>query len=431
MILAQKNILYLNKADKHIVDLLSFHSARLYNSCCYNLRQYFFANNEYLPFKEQYHQIKSNENFTLLINDSAQQVLRMVDKNYRSFFSLLKLKAKGKYSANPSIPAYLPKTKGWSVFVAGRSCRVKNNKIHIGLSKEFKNKYNIEQRDLILPFPKNIGNCSLHQIQIKPLFDGQQYEIIVAYEKNIKPNNKLNKSNYLSIDCGLDNLLTCYDSKNKQAFIIDGKYLKSVNQFFNKEKSRLQGIYDKTGIKLSATRRFARLSNKRNNIINNYFNYIVKYLTEYCVRENIGTLIIGDFSGIKQEINTGHINNQNFVSIPYYKLKGKLKSKCEMKGITYELQEESYTSKCSAIDLEDICKKEVYMGKRKKRGLYVSKEGIKINADVNGAINILRKYLKSKSNTDLTVDDVRVASTNQVVRLNLRWLYRQAAKSLV
>ena len=136
MLKAQKNLYYTKSDDEQLIfDKLSFHSARLYNSCLFNIRQYFFSNNAYLPFKMQYHQIKDNENFKLLINDSSQQILRMVDKNFRSFFALLNMKKRGKYSAPIHIPHYLKKDKGWHIYIAGRACRVKNNLIYIGLSK--------------------------------------------------------------------------------------------------------------------------------------------------------------------------------------------------------------------------------------------------------------------------------------------------------
>ena len=148
-------------------------------------------------------------------------------------------------------------------------------------------------------------------------------------------------------------------------------------------------------------------------MINNYFNQTVNKVIKYCINNEIGNIIIGDFKGIKQEINTGKINNQNFVSIPYGILKRKLEAKCNYYGIKYVSQEESYTSKCSALDLEKICKHETYLGKRIKRGLFRSKDNILINADVNGAINILRKY-KCKSDRDLSLTDVSGAISHPV-----------------
>ena len=416
MILTLKNNLILNDDNKFIVDKLSFHSARLYNSCIYNIRQYYFNNNSFLPFKEQYHQITSDDNFSILINDSAQQVLRMVDKNFKSFFSLLKLKNKGKYSNNINIPNYLPKEEGWSIFVAGRSARVKGDKVYIGLTKKFRDLYNISQKDLILDLPTNLNITKLQQLQIKPTYGGKHYEILFCYEK---PNEikQLNKNNYISLDCGLDNLITTYDTVNNKSFIFDGKPLKSVNQHYNKTKAKLQSNYEINKIKDKNTKRFIKLSEYRKNYINNYLNNVVSKLVNYCVNNDIGTLVIGDFKGIKQEINLGSKNNQNFVSIPFGILKRKLEAKCNYYGIDYVLQEESYTSKCSALDLEPIGKKDKYLGKRIKRGLFKTSLDVLIHADVNGSINILRKYIKSKSGRDLSLTDISGA-INHPVRIN-------------
>ncbi len=416
MILTQKYKLNLNQNGKFIIDKLSFHSARLYNSCIYNIRQYYFDNNSYLNYTEQYHQIKNNENYKLLITDSAQQTHRLVDRNFKSFFSLLRLKNKGKYSAKVKIPSYLDKDKGWSILIAGRSARIKNNKIYIGLSKLFREKYNIDKRDIIFNLPKNLHNITkLQQVQIKPIYGGNEYELIISYKKN-EENKNLNKNNILGIDCGLDNLLTSYDVKNKSSFIIDGKPLKSVNRFYNKQKSKLQSAYEINKVENKNTKKFIKLSEYRKNFINNYFNQTVNKIVKYCINNDIGTIVIGDFKGIKQEINIGKTNNQNFVSIPFGILKRKLEAKCEYYGINYTLQEESYTSKCSSLDLEKISKKENYQGKRIKRGLYKTNNGNLINSDVNGACNIIRKY-KCKSGSDLLDTDVS-GVINHPVRIN-------------
>jgi putative transposase len=416
MILTQKYKLKLTNDDRFIVDKLSYHSARLYNTCIYNIRQYYFDNNSYLNYTDQYHLIKDDINYKLLITDSAQQTHRLVDRNFKSFFSLLKLKNKGKYSDRVNIPSYLGKEDGWSVLVAGRSARVKNNKIYVGLSKKFREEYNINKRDIIFNLPKNLHNLTkLQQVQIKPIYGGKEYELIITYKKEQDIKN-LNKENILGLDCGLDNLLTSYDVKNKTSFIIDGKPLKSVNRFYNKQKGKLQSEYERNKLENKNTKRFIKLSEYRKNYVNNYFNQTVHRIVKYCVNNNIGTIVIGDFKGIKDSINMGKKNNQNFVSIPFGILKRKLEAKCEYYGITYVLQEESYTSKCSSLDLEPIKKHEEYKGKRVKRGLYKTNNGELINSDVNGACNIIRKN-KCKSGSDLSDTDVS-GVINHPVRIN-------------
>lgn len=415
MILTQKYKLKLTDEDRFITDRLSYHSARLYNTCIYNIRQYYFDNNSYLNYTDQYHLIKDDVNYKLLITDSSQQTHRLVDRNFKSFFSLLKLKNKGKYSSKINIPGYLDKEEGWSVLVAGRSSRVKNGKIYIGLSKSFREEYGIDKRDIIFNLPGNIKTDKLQQVQIKPIYGGKEYELIVTYKKEDEK-KELNKDNILGLDCGLDNLLTSYDVNNKSSFIIDGKPLKSVNRFYNKQKAKLQSEYERNKLKDKNTKRFVKLSEYRKNAINNYFNQTVNKVVKYCIKNDIGTLVVGDFKGIKDSINTGKKNNQNFVSIPFGILKRKLEAKCEYYGITYVLQEESYTSKCSSLDLEPVKKHEEYQGKRVKRGLYKTNEGKLINSDVNGACNIIRKY-KCKSGEDLSSTDVR-GVINHPVRVN-------------
>lgn len=416
MILTQKYKLKLTDKDRFIVDKLSYHSARLYNTCIYNIRQYYFDNNSYLNYTDQYHLIKDDINYKLLITDSAQQTHRLVDRNFKSFFSLLKLKNKGKYSDSVNIPSYLSQEDGWSVLVAGRSARIKNNKIYVGLSKKFRKEYGINKRDIIFNLPKNLHNLTkLQQIQIKPIYGGKEYELIITYKKEQDIKN-LNKDNILGIDCGLDNLLTSYDVKNKSSFIINGKPLKSINRFYNKQKGKLQSEYERNKLENKNTKRFIKLSEYRKNYINNYFKQTVNRIVKYCINNDIGTIVIGDFKGIKDSINIGKKNNQNFVSIPFGILKRKLEAKCEYYGITYVLQEESYTSKCSSLDLEDIKKHEEYKGKRIKRGLYKTNNGELINSDVNGACNIIRKY-KCKSGSDLSDTDVS-GVINHPVRIN-------------
>jgi putative transposase len=404
MIQTQKNKLYLSKEDKHIINMLSYHSAKLYNSCLYIIKDYYDNNNSYLPYGKQYHEVKLNEHYNTLITDSSQQIHRIVDRNFKSFFSLLNLKQKGKYSSPVNIPKYLKKEQKYSIFIAGRSARIKGNKVYVGLTKKFRDLYNINKKDIIFNLPPNIKITKLQQLQIKPLYNGKEYEILFCYEK---PNDikKLNKNNIIGIDCGLDNLMTTYDNINKKSIIIDGKKIKSYNHYFNKKKAKLQSIYSQNDIKHKQTNKLIKLTENKKNYINNYLNQSVNKIVKYCLKSNIGTLVIGDFKDIKQEINLGKKNNQNFVSIPHGILKRKLEMKCSFYGIDYILQEESYTSKTSSLDLEPIKKHEQYVGKRVKRGLFQTANNIKINADTNGACNIIRKY-KCKSGSDLSDTDV-------------------------
>ena len=201
--------------------------------------------------------------------------------------------------------------------------------------------------------------------------------------------------NYLSIDLGLNNLMTCYDTKNNKSFIVNGKPAKSINQYYNKKKITLQNNLIKNHNKYTSNR-LNNLTLKRNNKISDYLHKSSRFIVNYCVENQISNIIVGYNKEWKQEINIGKKNNQNFVQIPHKNLINMLEYKSKLEGINFIQNEESYTSKCSALDLESLNKHDNYMGKRVKRGLFVSSNGIKINADLNGALNILRKVVPDK-----------------------------------
>ena len=394
IILTQKNRLKLSSKKLEIVKQLSYYSARLYNVGLYSVRQYYFNNNEYLNYAKNYHECKTNENYKLLLSDTSQQILRIVDRNFKSFFGLLKLKAQGKYTEKVKIPHYKKQDELMNITIQGRSARIRKGYVIIGLSKAFKVKHNPPFNELKFKLPKNITVDKLQEVRILPIFNGLEFDIEFVYKKEFEPIS-VDKNNYLSIDMGLDNFATCFNSNDGSSFIIDGRYIKSLNRHYNRQKAYYQSILDRQNIKVS--KKMLNLSHKRYNKINNYFNLAVKYITDYAISKNIGSIVIGDFSDIKQNINTGKKNNQNFVNIPYGIFKRKLQSKCEQLGINYHLQDESYTSKCSYLDNEPVKKHDTYKGKRVKRGLFRTSQGYLINADVNGSANILVKFLTSNS----------------------------------
>jgi len=417
IILTQKNRLKLSKEEHRIVKLLAYHSARLYNVGLYSVRQYYFNNAEYLPYAKNYHLCKTNEHYKLLLSDTAQQILRLVDRNFKSFFGLLKLRREGKYSDKVNLPKYKKDNELMTISIQGRSARVKNGYVYIGLSKTFKEKYQPKIKELVFKLPKHIQVDKLQEVRIIPIFNGMEFDIEFVYKKEVEPLS-MDKNKYLSIDMGLDNLATCY-SNSGATFIIDGRCLKSINHYYNKQVAYLKSIYDRQEIKYS--KRLLRLKRKRDFRINNFFNFAVKYIADYCIQNNIGNIVVGDFQDIKKEINLGKKNNQNFVYIPYGLFKQKLKSKCKQLGINYILQDESYTSKASFIDKDNPAPNTDFSGKRIKRGLYKTKEGLKVNADVNGAANILAKYFKSNGmNRELeNLYSTRYGCVNHPVRLRL------------
>jgi len=213
------------------------------------------------------------------------------------------------------------------------------------------------------------------------------YVVEIVYEKQ---EEKQSTSEYLAgIDLGLTNLVAL--TSNRPGFapvLINGRPMKSVNQFYNKTKAKLQA---QLGEKRKSSKRIQALTAYRNNYVDNYLHNTSSTIVNLLKASDIGTLVIGKNDNWKQSINIGKKNNQSFTQIPHARLIDQLTYKCQLAGIKVVVTEESYTSKCSALDLEPIQKHFTYVGKRVKRGLFKSAKGILLNSDVNGSANIVRK----------------------------------------
>ena len=385
---------------------LSFHSACMYNVASYNIKQAWFNDNKNkLTWSENYHKVKHNEHFSILMNDNAQHMCKKAHHDFSSFLGLLKLKKKGEYQEKVNIPKYKKKngeTTLSEIIIQGRGARLrktlnKSNVWRINTSKKFKELYPSLPTFIEFKVPKHI--TKINEIKISPKYNGKQFDINIVYEISKNPPLLEDNGKYLTIDTGLNNLLTCVNSSNGESFIIDGKKLKAINHYFNKQIAKFKSKLDTTTneqYKIQLQNKLNLLSEKRHHKINAYYHLVTKHLVNYCQKNNINTVVIGENKQQKQNINIGKINNQNFVNIPLFKLKNILEYKLNQQGITLVRQEESYTSKTSFLDLEEVTKQDIYQGKRVKRGLFKSLNNIFINADVNGALNILRKYLTRK-----------------------------------
>ena len=254
------------------------------------------------------------------------------------------------------------------------------------------------------PLKTKVSNIC--QVRITP--QATCYIIEVVYEKTIKEGeNDLNLNAYLAIDLGINNLATCTNNVGLRPFIVNGRIIKSFNQYYNKEKSKLQSfVGDKS------SRRIEELTLKRNNKVADYMHKTSRIIINYCLKHKIKTIIVGKNKNWKQEINIGKKNNQNFTTIPFNKLIEQLMYKGEEVEIIVIIQEESYTSKCSALDFEEIKKKEVYLGKRTNRGMFITSSNKRINADVNGSLNIMRKVIGNDflSNRGLVLSPYRISA---------------------
>lgn len=391
MILTERHIINPNSEFYSECDYLCFKSKNLYNYANYLVRQEFINSSKLKSLGELDHANYLNYNsINRILVDSKQvdfydlpvkvsnQTLMVLDKNWKSFFALCKLYSKNRSSLNgkPNLPKYLHKTKGRFVTTyelgAISKKHLKNNIISLS-------KTNIKLKT-------RVDVNSIKQCRIVP--KSGYYVIEVVYESDCV-DLKEDNGRYCSIDLGLNNLATVTSNVIKP-IIINGKPLKSINQFYNKKKGNLQSQLE-LELKRKSSKRINKLSLKRNNKITDYLHKSSRYIINHLVSNDINTLVIGNNKEWKQEINIGKVNNQNFVTIPHSRFIDMLKYKCELLGIRFIVTEESYTSKCSFIDSEKICKHEIYCGSRIRRGLFKSKEGILINADVNGGLNILRK----------------------------------------
>lgn len=373
LVLTERHIIKKSNSIFKELDNLTFLSKNLYNATLYRVRQEYIKNKTYLNYntvnKEftQYNQV----DYRALPAKVSKHTQMQVDKNFKSFFALLKTK---KLQGHPHIPKYLPKDGRQVVnYEKGALSLVKQG--YIKLSKT-----NVSIKT-------NIQKEKIQAVRVVP--KGNHIVIEVCYTQEIL--DEIHNTNYASIDLGINNLITV-TSNVMNPIIINGKPVKSINQYYNKKVSEVKKDLSKQNLKTST--RLKRLTLKRGNKINDYFHKSTTALVNQLVSNNISKLIIGYNKGWKQDIKLGKVNNQKFVSIPFYKLVKMLEYKCIIKGIRVEYQEESYTSKCSFLDNEEIKKHTEYKGKRIYRGLYKSKEGILINSDVNGSLNILKKNLQ-------------------------------------
>ena len=388
----------LNTQEKHLSkeEYLSIkqlcHTAKnLTNQAIYNVRQYYFNEGEYLNYEKNYALLKLSENYKMLNSNMAQQILKEVDGSFKSFFSLLKLAKKGKYAFKDcKLPNYLPKD-GYTTLVIGL-VRLNGNKLILPYSNTYKKTH----KSVEITIPPILLDKKVKEIRIIPKSNARFFEIQYVYEAECVQRN-LNNQNVLALDLGINNLVTAVSSKGK-SFIIDGKRLKSINQWYNKRNAKLQSIKDKQCYGKNPTNRQKAITRNRNNKVNDYMNKVARRVIDYCISNDIGTLIVGYNETFQRDSNIGKANNQNFVNIPYGKLRKKFEYLCQLNGIVYIKQEESYTSKASFWDRDaipvynnDNFKTYTFSGKRIHRGMYQTADGKCLNADINGALNIMRK----------------------------------------
>jgi putative transposase len=371
MYATQKNQLRrLSQQEFNALTTLCRLSKNLFNVALYECRQYFFTERKRLTYESNYYICKSNENYRMLNTDIAQQTMKVVDRTMRSFLGLLKAISIGRFDQKPQLPRYLPKD-GYFPLIIPR-IKVKNGVFKIPMSQQFKQ----EHGEVKIQFPKRLTDKNIKEVRIHPKYSARWFEIEYIYEDE-KRETLVDSKKAMAIDLGVDNLAACFDTEGHQ-FLIDGKR---------------QGIKE-------LTNKQARLNQWRNDSIRDYLNKTTRMIINHCLNHQIGRLIVGYNPGIKQDIKLGRSNNQNFVQIPFWQLRQKLKALCSRYGIEYFEQEESYSSQASFYDRDNIPvynadnpSQQKFSGRRIKRGLYQTKDKHLVSADINGSANIL---LKSK-----------------------------------
>lgn len=378
MQLVEQHVVKKNSPIWPEIDAAAFASKNLYNAANYILRQAFIQEGRALDIKALYPEVKITNAYQGLPRKVSNDVLRQVLRDWKSYREAIKEYAKNpsKFLGHPKLPKYKDKLNGRNLLTYDIQA-ISSKLLRIGQLK-------LSGLSFIIKTSKQ----AIDQVRIAP--KKNHYVIEVVYSVEPEP-AKLDSQLVAGIDLGVNNLAVV--ASNKPGFVpllINGRPLKAINQFYNKHKAKLQKHLPG---KRETSNLIQRIADKRTRQINHYLHTASRRIVDRLVQEGISLLIIGKNDGWKQEVNKGRVNNQNFVTIPHARFIDMLTYKCELVGIRVITSNESHTSKCSFLDNEPICHQEVYAGRRVKRGLFRSATGKLINADLNGALNIIRKVI--------------------------------------
>jgi putative transposase len=388
----------LKESNKYFDMLTEFchNSKNLYNHANHIIRQEFISNNRWIRYNELNEILKNDKEFPDYYNmplvQSAQQTLKLLDTNWKSFFKAIKdwKKNPDKYLGRPKVPKYLKKNDNYILMLTNQNCKLKSDSI-LYFPKIF-NGFTIK--------PNFINRSDYHSFQqVRIIPHKHRIVIELVYNIEIKDKEITDYNRFISIDIGINNLTTVANNVNLPAFIINGKPLKSVNQFYNKQTAHYKSICDRVN-NIKYSNRMYRITDKRDSKIIDYLHKASRYIINWCLTNNIDAIIIGQNKGWKQKVNLKSQTNQNFTQIPFAKFIQMIQYKAEEQGIAVILTEESYTSGTSFIDNEEPTKEFYDKSRRKYRGMFKSNNGVLINADLNGAYQIMKKVVPIKWNRD-------------------------------
>ena len=386
----QQHLITTTPENKAVLEFICSEANKLTNCGIYYCRQILFKAGKYVKKYELDELLKSNPHFKAMRSACAQQTLHRVVESFKSYKALSKLYKSGKLLQKPRLPNYRKKGGMAVVSYPQRWVKLKDGKLRFALGKQVKSWFKIDH--FLLPMPSNLEFKSIKEFRFVPR-NGCLYLEFVYEQPDVKPVTPNNK--VLGIDPGLNNWLTCVSNIGK-SFIVDGRKVKSQNQWYNKQISKFKegkesGYWDE---------QLANITEKRNRQMRDNINKAARFVINWCLKNDISTIVFGWNQGNKDGINIGKKNNQQFVQIPTARLKNRLAGLCEKHGIKFIETEESYTSKASFLDNDFLptfgAKPEGWTasGKRVKRGLYQDSQGQLINADCNGAANILTKAIQ-------------------------------------
>lgn len=383
-------LVYSFNCSEHMEELLRWCrvSKDLYNQALYTWMQAmhqgeprFLNYYDLNAISQNTYNLEGTINYRLLKAQVAQQTIKLAVNAIKAYFKVMKdyKRHQDKYTGRPHMPNYLPRNGYFLLTYSNQSCSIRAG--YIVLSKSLK---------LHIPqFSKYESVLSaFQQVRIIPKKTHMKVEIV--YERAGKA-LMLDENRYASIDLGLNNLVTMVTDFSEPV-IYNGKPIKALNQQFNKSLAKYRSLLEKNNGKKNS-KRIEHIYAKRVNRMDDLMHKVSRHIVDSLERNNVGTLVCGCNKGWKDSINLDKRNNQQFVQIPHAWLISMLRYKYAMSGIRFIENEESYTSKCDALALEPVCKHESYLGKRVYRGMFQSSIGRILNADVNGALNILRKVV--------------------------------------
>lgn len=384
-------LIHLDDKEKQLLKRLCILSRDIYNTALQNIKSHYDRTGKFLFWIDNMNLIRTLPLYNE-IGSRYQAIVQEADSDFRVYHTIVECGSR--YSNiwqmydhwGKSTP---PEPKKSFFPIVCTDFEQRDGKIRLPLSIMLAKEY----LPIYIKLPSDIRNVCIVRFVIRPRHDFSAYDIFLTYETQKQP-QELDYTKCLSIDLGLNNFATVCDSDGK-SFIIDGRYLKSIIQGCEKQMSKIRNIKQKQSIN-GYTKREKHIMDSRQRKINDYLNKSVKYISDYCLRERIGNVIVGCGYSFSNSQDLSFKNSQIFSQIPYHKFLQKLDFKCQKLGIRLIKQNECYTSKASFIDNDPIPdmisrRKYVFSGNRVFRGLYVSKNGIKLNADQNASLNIMRK----------------------------------------